>query len=447
MSHYKPYPEYRDSKVEWLGQVPAHWDVKALKYLATPIIGLTYSPEDVVEEGVGTLVLRSSNIQGGKIVFEDNVYVSTAIPEQLRTRVGDIVICSRNGSKDLIGKNGMVEESSAGQTFGAFTTVVRSTINDYLYFVLNSSLFKYQSSRFLTTTINQLTTETLKSFELPLPPQNEQTRIVAFLKLETVRIDDLVGKKTRFIELLREKRQALITHAVTKGLDPNVPMKNSGVKWLGEVPEHWTVLSFQRRVYIAEGQVNPEEQPYSDMTLIAPNHIESGTGRLLYTETAAEQMAESGKYLCREGDVIYSKIRPALRKACIAPADCLCSADMYPLRGDEYLLNHYLLWFLLSEPFSAFAVLEADRVAMPKINRESLNALKLALPSVEEQEHISRILTRATTRIDALVEKTERSIELLKEHRSALITAAVTGQIDLRATVAAESQTDLRKTA
>ncbi|MEN9353528.1 MAG: hypothetical protein RL318_853, partial [Fibrobacterota bacterium] len=118
---------------------------------------------------------------------------------------------------------------------------------------------------------------------------------------------------------------------------PYPSTKDSGIEWLGEVPEHWDVVGFRRVVDIAGGQVDPENEQYSSMNLIAPNHIESGTGRLLGMETAAEQSAESGKYLCKAGDVIYSKIRPALRKACIAPEDCLCSADMYPLSGRQNL--------------------------------------------------------------------------------------------------------------
>ena len=214
-----PKVKMKDSGVEWLGEVPEHWEVKPLKYVATPIIGLTYSPEDVVDEGQGTLVLRSSNIQGGKIVLNDNVYVSSPIPEQLRTRAGDIVICSRNGSRSLIGKNGLVEGDAVGQSFGAFTTVVRSKFNDYLYFVLNSSLFKFQSRRYLTTTINQLTTETLKSFELPLPPEMEMKAIVLRLKLVAARIDSVIQKTERSIELLKERRSALITAAVTGQID------------------------------------------------------------------------------------------------------------------------------------------------------------------------------------------------------------------------------------
>lgn len=440
MSHYKPYPAYKETSIEWLGMVPERWAVKKVSAICKLRNGYPFDSQAFQPFGQqGSRLIRIRDLAP----VESQIFTDENCPESAIVNDGDLLI-GMDGDFNIVRWDG--GKAKLNQRVCALNAKSEAECKFILY-ALPSPL-KIINDLAYSTTVKHLSSMEVLKTQVAIPSDNDELEsIVAHLDRETARIDALVEKKTRFLELLREKRQAIITHAVTKGLDPNVPMKNSGVEWLGEVPEHWTVLSFQRRVYIAEGQVNPEEQPYADMMLIAPNHIESGTGRLLYTETAAEQMAESGKYLCREGDVIYSKIRPALRKACIAPADCLCSADMYPLRGDQSLLNHYLLWFLLSEPFSAFAVLEADRVAMPKINRESLNALKLALPPVEEQEHISRMLTRATTRIDALIEKTERSIELLKEHRSALITAAVTGKMDLRDTVAAPSQIDLRKTA
>ncbi|MBR8219577.1 restriction endonuclease subunit S [Burkholderia vietnamiensis] len=451
MSHYKPYPAYKESGVEWMGEVPAHWQLRRLKHMARFTGGGTpsrdnpqywnghipwVSPKDMkaevisgAEESITDEGLKggsSSIVPAGRVLM---VVRSGILKHTIPVAINDVDVALNQDMKAIwLDSNYLTEPY-------------------FLRFVqgLNDELLKAWLKQ--GATVESIEQDYLSNSWMPVPPHEERERILEFISRESTRIDALVEKKARFIELLREKRQALITQAVTKGVDPNVKMKDSGVEWLGEVPAHWTVLSFQRCVYIAEGQVNPEEQPYSSMMLVAPNHIESGTGRLLYTETAAEQMAESGKYLCRGGDVIYSKIRPALRKACIAPVDCLCSADMYPLRGDDSLLNHYLLWFLLSEPFSAFAVLEADRVAMPKINRESLNALKLALPPVEEQANISRKLTQATTRIDAVIEKTERSIELLKERRSALITAAVTGQIDLRESAAAAGHIERRATA
>ena len=206
--------------------------------------------------------------------------------------------------------------------------------------------------------------------------------------------------------------------------------KPSGVEWLGEVPGHWEVLTFRRCVTIGEGQVDPELPEFAGLALIAPNHVESGTGRLIEMETVAAQAAESGKYRCGQGDVVYSKIRPALKKVCIAPVACLCSADMYPLRPRPRMSNRFLLWHILSEQFSALAVLESERVAMPKINRETLNAIPLVAPPLPEQHAIATFLDRETARIDALVAEQERLIELLREKRQAVISHAVTKGLD-----------------
>ena len=167
------------------------------------------------------------------------------------------------------------------------------------------------------------------------------------------------------------------------------------------------------------------------MILIAPNHIESRTGQVIYKETSADQGAISGKYLCKEGDILYSKIRPALRKVALADEDCLCSADMYALRPSERLLPQYLHYFLLSEDFSTWAELESARVAMPKINRETLSAIRMPVPPLQEQERIIFEIRKGTERIDLQRKAIRVSVELLKERRAALITAAVTGQIPL----------------
>ena len=277
--------------------------------------------------------------------------------------------------------------------------------------------------------------EAWTSLPLPVPVESEQALIVRFLEQETAKIDALVDEQRRLIALLKEKRQAVISHAVTRGLNPDAPMKPSGVDWIGDIPAHWGVKRFQRCVYIAEGQVDPEALTYSSMPLIAPSHIESGTGRLLDLETASQQAAESGKYLCRPADVLYSKIRPALRKVCIAPEPCLCSADMYPMRAHSGLTNAFLFWTILSEGFSSFAVLESQRVAMPKVNRESLKEVLLALPPLPEQHTVVAFLEAETAKLDSLTAEAERAIALLQERRTALISAAVTGQIDVRGAI------------
>ncbi|MEJ6655862.1 MAG: hypothetical protein QNL70_07635 [Pseudomonas sp.] len=442
MSHYKAYPAYKDSGVEWLGPVPEHWEVSSLKYLVSAIdsgtsVNATDTPAREGEFGV----LKTSCVYSGTfdpaenkaIVLEEYGRVSCPLV------VGSLIV-SRMNTPDLVGAAGLVRHAPDGIFLPdrLWQVSFSGMMPTFSYYWSQSDSYRTQVKKVCTGTsssMQNLSQDQFKDFVLGVPAEGEQQLITAHLDRETARIDALIEKKTRFIQLLREKRQALITHAVTKGLNPNVKVKDSGVEWLGEVPEHWAVLSFQRCVFIAEGQVDPEKSPYREMVLLAPNHIESGSGLLLLTETAEEQNAESGKYLCQKGDVVYSKIRPALRKVCIAPDLSLCSADMYPMRGHSGMSNQFLFWFLLSEPFSAFAVLEADRVAMPKINRESLNSVQLPRPPINEQMGIVTWVAKSTARLDNLRAKTERSINLLKERRSALITAAVTGQIDLREAV------------
>lgn len=214
-----PDAPMKDSGVEWLGEIPEHWTVKKLKHIGVAKIGLTYDPSEVTSNGEGVLVLRSSNVQDGQIEFEDNVFVNTVIPEILRTKVDDILICSRNGSRNLIGKNALITDSAAGLTFGAFMTVFRSPQNKYLFWVFNSQLFTFQSGTFLTSTINQLTTGNLYSFEIPLPPESEQRIIEDFLSRETKKIDELVFESNKVVSMLKERRSALISAAVTGKID------------------------------------------------------------------------------------------------------------------------------------------------------------------------------------------------------------------------------------
>jgi type I restriction enzyme S subunit len=195
--------------------------------------------------------------------------------------------------------------------------------------------------------------------------------------------------------------------------------------------KNWLQIPFKWICRIPSGQVDPKETSWADLPLIAPNHIESGTGRLLLVETARDQAAESGKYAFPAGTVLYSKIRPALAKACIAPERGLCSADMYPIIPSATLRPAYLLMQLLSGTFTSWAVLESMRVAMPKINREVLGAFRLLVPPIEAQHAMIQVWTTDTTRGAALMASVTASIDRLRELRSALITAAVTGQIDI----------------
>ncbi|MGA1871989.1 MAG: restriction endonuclease subunit S [bacterium] len=211
-----PDVKVKDSGIDWLGEIPEHWDVKKVKYVGKSIIGIIYSPSEIVTDPKqGILVLRASNIQEGKLSLLDNVYVNKEIEEELKTKVGDILICSRSGSATLIGKNILINERSTGNTFGAFMTIFRTKLFPFVYYYFNSQVFKGQTGLFQTVTINQLTINVLNNFIIAIPPPEEQTAIVNHIEKETTRINTKIEKTKKLIELLKEYRTALISEVVT----------------------------------------------------------------------------------------------------------------------------------------------------------------------------------------------------------------------------------------
>ena len=427
------YPKYKPSGVEWLGDVPEHWEAWKLTHALEKIGSGTTPKTDnraYYDEGTHPWV-NTGDLNDGDLIDCEKRITSLALSDHTTLRtypVGSVVIAMYGAT---IGKLAILGfEATVNQACCVFAGESKLESKFLFYWLLG---FRQQIISLASgggqPNVNQ---DILRTLRIACPDLPEQTAIAEFLDRETGKIDGLVAEQRRLMELLKEKRQAVISHAVTKGLNPHAPMKPSGIEWLGDVPVGWTVKRFQRCVYVAEGQVDPTDGNFANMSLIAPNHIESGTGRLLGLETSADQGAESGKYLCKTGDVVYSKIRPALRKVCIAPEDCLCSADMYPLRPHSGLTPTFLFWLILSEQFSALAELESQRVAMPKINRESLKAVMLAVPPVEEQNTINAFIEAETVKFDALTAEAQRAIDLLQERRTALISAAVTGQIDVR---------------
>ena len=207
--------KFKNSGVEWIGEVPQHWTITKLKYIGTSIIGLTYNPNNLCGKDEGVLILRSSNIQHGKLILNDNVYIKGYIPKKLFIRENDIVICSRNGSRELIGKCALAKKEDEKYSFGAFMTVFRSKLNFYVFQILNSEIFKKQAGKFLTSTINQLTVNNFNSFEIPLPPKDEQEKIVEYIENKISKIDKLLNLEQECIKSLKEYKASLIDSVVT----------------------------------------------------------------------------------------------------------------------------------------------------------------------------------------------------------------------------------------
>ena len=279
----------------------------------------------------------------------------------------------------------------------------------------------------------------IQNLRTSLPPIDEQVAISKHLNDETTCIDDLLGKKIRFIDLLREKRQALITHAVTKGLNPNVKMQNSGVEWLGEVPEHWAVIAMKRIVLI----------PITDGPHETPNFVDEGipfvsaeavsTGKINFEKirsyiTKEDNERYAKKYRPEINDIFMVKSGATTGITAIVEkyVDFNIWSPLAVIRCGVKSNPFFVLNYMRSTSFKDAVELNWSFGTQQNIGMEVIGNLAVTVPPIDEQTEIANYINRETFRLDTLISKTKRSIELLKERRSALITAAVTGQIDVR---------------
>ena len=440
---YLAYPEYKNTDSEWVSEIPVHWEPILFKRVITQIKDGTHGTHARVSEGFPFLSAKNVLHKGVEISDSEGMVSEKDYKEITANgfpKKGDLLIT-------CVGTIGRTCVYEFDKPYAFQRSVAFLRLSDlaepkfYKYFVESKNYQSQLAANSKASAQSGVYMGDLVSTSAVLLPKDEQKTIANFLDHETAQIDTLIEKQQTLIQLLKEKRQAVISHAVTKGLNPDVPMKDSDVEWLGEVPDHWVVTKFSHCAQIRNGLVDPKAPDFKNLVLYAPNHIEKGTGKIVYKETAEEQGADSSKYLCYKGEVIYSKIRPALAKVAICEEEtALCSADMYPINAVNGLDNRFLYFFMLSDNFTKAAILDSDRVAMPKINRESLSDYRLPVPPVIEQMAICKFIANQNTKLEELESKATKAIQLMQERRTALISAAVTGKIDVRGWVAPDSK-------
>ena len=447
-SGIRPYLAYKSSGVEWLGDVPAHWEVKRLKnWLEVNQITLpentdpdyTFDYLDIGAVGTGRLTAEPEKIRFGaspsrarRVVRPGDTIVST-----VRTYL-KAVWHAEDANTDLIASTGF-----------AVLTPKRETSPKFVSYVCQSDPFTYRVTAESVGIAYPAIAETrLGTFDVCIPPFPEQTAIARFLDHADRRIRRYIRAKQKLVALLEEQKQAIIHQAVTGQIDvrtgqPYPVYKPSGIEWLGDVPAHWKVRRLKFLANISSGQVNPRLEEHRHKVLIAPNHIASGSGEITELETAEAQGADSGKYEIRVGDVVYSKIRPNLRKAAISPVDGLCSADMYPIRVRKNEISpSFFLHLLLSNKVAKYAVDCSMRVAMPKINREALGDCWLVYPAMPDQMALIAWISSETADLAVAIKRAQRGIDLLREYRTRLITDVVTGKLDVREAAAVLPEID-----
>jgi len=426
----RPYPSYKDSGVIWFGEIPNHWDSIKMKFIGQVIIGLSYKPENVVEKDNGILVLRSSNIQNGKPSFLDNVYVDSEIPAKLRTKKGDILICSRSGSRELIGKNCVINNEMEGMTFGVFMSVFRSKYWRFIYWILNSPIFKSQSGMFLTSTINQLTVSTLENFVVPFTKdENEQQQIVSFLDHKTQKIDKLIETTEKKIELLKESILGHVCELSRK----KVTLIDQEKEWFQKLPEGWKTIPIRSFFETISVKNNVGERLLSvtqDRGVIYRDEQETSVMNPS-GDTSHFKLVEPGDFIISlrssEGGFELSDVR-----GIVSPVYTV----LRPLYEVDLIFYKYLF---KSENF----IIELNRYITGIRDGKSIhfNDIKTVRIPIKDwsskKSEIDVEILNHHKNIYKHFDYQYKRIKLLKEYRQSLISEVVTGKIDVRDEVVA----------
>lgn len=447
----KPYPAYKDSGVEWLGMIPARWQVKPFKALLSRNDSGVWG-EDFDEDGV--VVLRSTEqTADGNWIIENPARRRLAAREasEARLAVGDLVVTKSSGSELHIGKASIVDESIAAlnccfSNFMQRLRIVSANQPRYFWYLLNSPVAREQLIYLSSTTtgLGNLNASVLGAIRVPVASDAEQPVIVAFLDRETAHIDALVEKKERLIALLRERRSALIRRAVRKGLDANVPMKDSRVEWLGEIPAHWEVKGTKFAARLRSGHTPSRQHPEYWVECTIPwfgladvwQIRDGATEYVVETneKISALGLANSAARLLPRGTVLLSRTA-SVGFSAIMGVDMATTQDFVNWVCRPGMRPEYLLYVFRSmqHEFRRLTMGSTHQtIYMPDVGQFST-----PIPPLQEQDVIVAFIREHTRKIDVLVAKVQDAIDRLKELRVALISAAVTGKIDVREEAAA----------
>lgn len=439
---FRKYAEYKESGVEWLGEVPKHWEVSLLKRRYQVTLGKMLKSNQTSPNETEEFYLRAANIHWRGVDTTDvkRMWFTPEEKNKLKLCKGDLLV-SEGGD---VGRSALWNDEIEGCYIQNSINRIRAREDAdtrflfyWMYFIKHADYIDMICNK---ATIAHFTVEKVEATPCVYPPLEEQKQIAAFLDKETTKIDTLIDKQEQLITLLQEKRQAIISHVVTRGLNPNVKMKDSGIEWLGEVPAHWVVTQIK---YVA--QINPSKSelktiPLDTPVTFLPMESIGETGRLdIRNSKPLSEVVSAGYTYLAENDVIIAKITPCFENGKGAIATGLlngiafATTEVVPFRCFR-IHNQFLYFLLSSSPFRKIAEGSMYGAGGQKRVSDTFFAnYKCCIPPAdEEQKQIAAFLDSETTKIDTLIKKCETAIELLKERRTALISAAVTGKIDVR---------------
>ncbi|NOU95630.1 restriction endonuclease subunit S [Paenibacillus sp. LMG 31456] len=435
---FECYLEYKDSGVEWLGQIPTHWGKASLRWLSTRYTGGTPDKQKLEYWSEGSIPWINSGAVNQSLITEPSEYITEEAFDNSSTKwipSGALVmaIAGQGKTKGMVAQ--LAIPTTGNQSLAAIipTTKIEGR---FLYWWLTSN---YQRIRNLAggDLRDGLNLELLGNIPCPLPAPSEQYGIAKFLDHETCKIDALVSEQERLITLLKEKYHAVVSHAVSKGLNPTAPMKDSGIEWLGEVPEHWEVIALKRVWSVTDCKHITADFIDDGIPLASIREVQSQfidlreakqTSQLYY-----EQLIEGGRKPL-PGDLIFS------RNATVGEVSQVASWHPPFAMGQDVCLmrkrtSDFSSDYLQSVIRSRVVIEQLENLMVgstfKRVNVDDIRNLRIPLPPSEEQVTIVAFLEYEFSQIHALVAEAERAIDLLKERRSALISAVVTGKIDV----------------
>lgn len=442
----KKYDSYKDSGIEWIGEIPSHWEVKRFGHLFSFSRGLGITKKDLKEEGIPCVNYGEIHSKFGFSVDPENhklkcveeSYLETADKSLLKR--GDFVFADT--SEDIEGSGNFTVLDSDLPTFAGYHTVIARHENGnhykYLAYCFDSLEFRNQiRSAVSGIKVFSITQAILKSSKVQLPSYPEQTAIANYLDRKTAEIDELIADKKRLLELYEEEKNAIINRAVTKGINPDAPMKDSGIEWLGEIPEHWEV---KRLKYVANSYPSnvDKKSKEGEKEVLLCNYLDVYKNDFITSEiqfmkaTASDSQIE--KFKLKKGDVIATKDSESPDDIAI-PAlvredfeNVICGYHLNFIRPID-ILGDFLFRFFQSEYTKGYFFNAANGVTRYGIGTEKFSNFVVSVPPIEEQQTIVHHIETESKRIDRQVERTKKLIELLNEYRETLISEVVTGKV------------------
>lgn len=435
-TYFEPYPAYKDSGVEWLGEVPAHWDISAVKRHYDIQLGKMLQNHPNAPADVKVPYLKAQHVQWFSVCTKDapTMWASPYEVEQFGIRAGDLLVCEGGEG----GRCGLVKAVPPGCIIQNALHRVRPTEscrNDYLAYVMSlvskTGWFDAINNK---ATISHFTVEKFGSLIIPFPPLSEQTTIAEYLDKVIAEIDEAIDKKQHLIELLKELKQITIAEAVTKGLNPNVPIRDSGVEWLGKIPANWLLSFLKRRYQVTLGKMLKSSQTASDETeapyLRAANIHWRGVSttdvkRMWFTaeEKGQLKLCKGDLLVCEGGDVGRSALWDAEIEG------CYIQNSIHRIRAGKYADTRFLYYWLYFLKHVGYIDTICNKATIAHFTVEKVEATPCVYPPLEEQKKIAAFLDQTITEIDEAIDKKQSLIELLKELKQTTIAEAVTGKI------------------